>query len=193
MRFVARERRLDERADRAAADLAGPEDVERVHRHRRELQLVVVGVRHVLACELRDGVRPARLADRADRGDLALGDVVGVGTEDLARREVDEALEGALRRERGLEGVVGADHVHAHHPHRALEHRLDARDRGAVHEVRGAGGELLQPLAVEDVRLVEREVRMRREVGAGEGVAVEVVDGDDLVAVDELRARGSSR
>ena len=69
---AAGERRLDERADRAAADLARAEDVERVHRDGRQLQLVVVGVRHVLAGELRDGVRPARLADGADRRDLAL-------------------------------------------------------------------------------------------------------------------------
>ena len=95
---VARERRLDEGADRAAADLARAEDVERVHRHRRQAELVVVGVRHVLAGELRDGVGPARLADRADRRDLALADVEGVRAEDLARREVDEPLERAQRR-----------------------------------------------------------------------------------------------
>ncbi len=56
-------------------------------------ELVVVGVRHVLAGELRDGVRPARLADRADRRDLALLDAERVRAEDLARREVDEALD----------------------------------------------------------------------------------------------------
>ena len=148
---AAAERGLDERADRAAADLARAEDVERVDGDGRQLQLVVVGVRHVLAGELRDGVRPARLADRADRRDLALADVVGVGAEDLARREVDEALERVLRRERRLERVVGADHVHAHRPHRALEHGLDAGDRGAVDEVRRAAGELREPRAVEDV------------------------------------------
>ena len=156
-------------------------------------QLVVVGVRHVLAGELRDGVRPARLADRADRRDLALADVVGVGAEDLAGREVDEALERVERRERGLERVVGADHVHAHRAHRALEHRLDAGDRGAVDEVRRAARELLQLLAVEDVALVEREVRVVGELGAGERVAVEVVDGDDLVVGRRARARASSR
>ena len=146
----------------------------------------MVGVRHVLAGELRDGVGPARLADGADGRDLALADVVGVGAEDLARREVDESLERALCAERSLERVVGADHVHAHRPHRALEHGLDAGDRRAVDEVRGAAGELLQPLAVEHVGLVEREVRVRGEVGAGQRVAVEVVHRDDLVAVDEL-------
>ena len=107
-------------------------------------QLVVVGVRHVLAGELRDGVRPARLADRADRRDLPFADVVGVGAEHLARREVDEPLERPVRRERRLERVVGADHVHPHRPHRALEHRLDAGDRGAVDEVRRAVRELHQ-------------------------------------------------
>ena len=53
----------------------GPEDVERVHGDGRQAELVVVGVRHVLAGELRDGVGPARLPDRADRRDLALLDV----------------------------------------------------------------------------------------------------------------------
>src|SRR4051794_1059381 len=51
--ILACERRLDERANRAAADLSRPEDVERAHRHRGQAQLVVVRVRHVLACELR--------------------------------------------------------------------------------------------------------------------------------------------
>ena len=63
---AAGERRLDERADRAAADLPRPVDVERPHRDGRQAELAVVGVRHVLARELRDRVRPARLADRAD-------------------------------------------------------------------------------------------------------------------------------
>ena len=70
---AAGDRVLDERADRAAADLARAEDVERMHRDGREPELVVVGVRHVLAGELRDGVRPARLADGADRRDLPFG------------------------------------------------------------------------------------------------------------------------
>ena len=44
--------------------------------------------------------------------------------------------------DRRLEHVVGADHVHAHRPHRALEHGVDAGDRRAVDDVRRAGGEL---------------------------------------------------
>src|SRR5438270_6801167 len=91
---AARERGLDEGADRTAADLAGPVDVERVDGNRGEAELLVVGVGHVLAGELRDGVRPAGLADGADRRDLSPADVVGVPAEDLARREVEEALDG---------------------------------------------------------------------------------------------------
>src|SRR5205823_7350886 len=83
---VARERGLDERANRAAADLSGTVDVERAHGHDRQAQLVVVRVRHVLAGKLRDRVRPARLSHRADRRDLTLAHVVGVRAEDLARR-----------------------------------------------------------------------------------------------------------
>ena len=45
-------------------------------------------------------------------------------------------------RERRLEHVVGADHVDAHRPHRALEHGVDAGDRGAVDDVRRAAREL---------------------------------------------------
>ena len=67
---VAGERRLDEGADRAAADLPGAEDVEGADGDRRQPELVVVGVRHVLASELGDRVGPARLADRADRRNL---------------------------------------------------------------------------------------------------------------------------
>ena len=48
--------------------------------------------------------------------------------EHLARGEVDEPLERVLRRQPGLEHVVGADHVDAHRPHRALEHRVHAGD-----------------------------------------------------------------
>ena len=45
--------------------------------------------------------------------------------------------------------------------------------------------ELVHALRVEHVRLVEREVRVLGERRAGERVAVQVVDGDDLVLVDE--------
>ena len=103
---AAGERGLDERADRAAADLARAEDVERAHGHGRQAELVVVGVRHVLAGELRDRVRPARLADRADRRHVALLDVERVRAEDLARREVDEALERVERRRRAASSTL---------------------------------------------------------------------------------------
>ena len=154
------ERRLDERADRAAADLPGAVDVERAHGDGRQAELVVVGVRHVLAGELRDRVGPARLADRADRRHVALGDVERVLAEHLARRELDQPLERVVRRERGLERVVGADQVDAHRPHRAREHGVDAGDRGAVDEVRRAARELLDQLRVEDVALRNVKVRV---------------------------------
>ena len=108
--------------------------------------------------------------------DVAFVHVVRVRAEDLARREVDEALERVQRRDAGLEHVVRADHVHAHRAHRALEHGVDARDRCAVDDVRRAGGELLHRLGVEDVALVEGEVRVLAEICRREGVAVEVVD-----------------
>ena len=96
LQVAPRERRLDEGADRAAADLTRAVDVERPHRDRRQPELAVVGVRHVLARELRDRIRPACLADRADRRDVALLDVERVLTEDLARGELDQPLERVL-------------------------------------------------------------------------------------------------
>src|SRR5439155_11821164 len=144
-----------------------------------------VSVGHVLARELRDRVGPARLAHRADRRDLAFADVVRVPPEDLARREVEEALHRRQRRERGLERVVGADQVDAHRPDRALADRVDPRDRGAVDDMRRPAGELLHELRVEHVALVEREVRVLDELAPGERVAMEVVEREDLVAVYE--------
>ncbi len=98
-----------------------------------------------------------------------------------------------MRRERGLEHVVRADHVHAHRAHGALEHRVDAGDRRAVDDVRRALRELAHGVGVEDVGLVEREVRMLGEIGRRERVAMKVVERDDLVLVDERAARASSR
>ena len=49
-----------------------------------------------------------------------------------------------------------------------------------------------EPVEVEDVALGEVEVRVVGEVGPGERVAMEVVDRDDLVGVDEPRCEGRS-
>ena len=163
----------------------GPKMLNGPHRDGRQAELRVVGVRHVLAGELRDGVRPACLADRADRRHLALADVEGVLPEHLARRELDHPLDRVLRRERGLERVVGADHVDAHRPHGAREHGVDAGDAGGVDDVGHALRRLGQARQVEHVALHEVEVRVVAEVGARERVAVEVVERDHLVRVDE--------
>ena len=142
----------------------------------------MVGVRHVLAGELRDGVRPARLADRADRRDLALAARCSacVPKTSLVEKSTNRSSV-SLRRERGLERVVGADHVHAHRAHRALEHGVDAGDRGAVDEVRRARARA--PSAARASRTsawMELKFGWSASVGARERVAVEVVDGDDL-------------
>ena len=52
--------------------------------------------------------------------------------------------------------------------------------------MRRAARELPHRVRVEDVRLVEVEVRVLRERRARERVTVEVVRRDDLVALDEL-------
>jgi hypothetical protein len=116
---------------------------------------------------------------------VALVHLVGVRAEDLARRELDHALDGRPRGVRGLEHVVRADQVDAHRPDRALEDGVDARDRRAVDDVRRAGGELAQEVGVEHVAAVEGEARVLGELGAGERVAVEVVERDHVVRVDE--------
>ena len=90
---ASRQRGLDERANGPAADLTGAVHVERTYRDRRQAELGVVGVCHVLTCELRDGVGPARLADGADRRHVGLVHVERVLAEHLARREVDEPFE----------------------------------------------------------------------------------------------------
>src|SRR6185437_8475013 len=71
-----RERGLDEGADGTAADLTRAKDVERADGDDRDPVLLAISVRHVLAGKLRDRVRPACLADRSDRRDMALGNVV---------------------------------------------------------------------------------------------------------------------
>ena len=88
-------------------------------------------------------------------------------------------------RDRRLQHVVGADDVHAHRPHRALEHGVDAGDRGAVDDVRRAPRQLVHRVEIEDVRLLEREVRVVGEIRARECVPMQVVGGHDLVFVDQ--------
>src|SRR5262249_19731593 len=85
----------------------------------------------------------------------------------------------------GLKRVVRADEVHPHRAYRALDHRVDTRDRSRVHEMRRTVDDAGQELVVEDVSIDEREVRMLRKARPAERVPVEIVDRDDLVVVDE--------
>ena len=91
----------------------------------------------------------------------------------------------SLRPQRGLEDVVGPDHVDPHRADGALENRVHAGDAGAVDDMRRARENLREPIRVEHVALHEAEVRMVPERRAAERVAVQVVDRDDLVLVDE--------
>jgi hypothetical protein len=135
---------------------------------------------------------PASFADGADRRDVSFAHVEGIRAEDLARGEVEEALEGVHGRERGLECVVGADQVHAHRANGALAHRVDAGDRGHVDEVRGALCDRAEEGGVHDVALVEGEVGMLHQLRLGESVTVEVVDRDNLVLIDKPPGERSS-
>ena len=147
----------------------------------------MVGVRHVLAGELRDGVRPARLADRADRRDLALADVVGVGAEDLARREVDEALErvdASRARPRARCRCRSRSRASSAPGSRARSRRRRSRRSGRSASRRAASSFSRSPSRTSPWWSVK--FGWSASVGARERVAVEVVDRDDLVVVDEL-------
>ena len=54
-----------------------------------------------------------------------------------------------------------------------------------MHHVGRAARQLHQRLGLEHVDLVEREVRVLMQVSAGQRIAVQVVDRDDLVVLDE--------
>jgi hypothetical protein len=62
-----------------------------------------------------------------------------------------------------------------------------------VDDVRRAAGMLDDGVEVEDVSLDEREVGVVGELGAAEGVPVQVVERDDLVVVDEAARERSCR
>ena len=190
---AAGERRLDERADRPAADLARAVDVERPDRRRRQAELGVVRVRHVLAGELGDGVGPARLADGAARRDVRLVHVERVRAEDLARREVDEALDRLLRRRAPASRALNVPTMFTRIVRTGLSSTVSTpaipaqwtRCVAPANHVREPGRRRAR-------RPGRSEVRVVGERRAAERVAVEVVDGDDLVLVDEP-ARASCR
>jgi hypothetical protein len=183
--LVTGQRSHGEVVDRPAAELARAVDVERAHGAGRQPELVEIGVRKILARELGDGVRPASLADGALRRHVRLLDLVRMRAKDLARRKVDHSLERRPGRVRGLEHVVRADQVHAHRPHRALEHCVHASDSGHVHDCVGAFCELAHERRVEDVALDEGQVRMVGQHRARQRVPVEVVEDDQLVLLDK--------
>jgi len=174
-----------EAVDRANAHLAGPVDVERTDGRHRQSEFVEVRVCEVLTGKLRHGVRPARFADRAATCHVCLLDAVCMRPEDLARREIDEPFERRQRRLRRFEHVVRPDQIYPHRAHRAVEHSVDAGDRGAVDDVCRALREVAHELRVEDVALMQREVRVVGEVGPRQRVAMEIVERDHLVGVDE--------
>ena len=187
MRSRARERRLDERADRAAADLTRPVDVERAHRRRRQRR-ARSGTRAPCArrraSRRRRSSAPRRRSRSSSRAPRRTLNACWPKTSLVEKSTTRSTV--SLRRERRLEHVVRADHVHAHRPHGALEHRVHAGDRRAVDDVRRAGERSPRAASASSTSPCdEREVRVVGERRAAERVAVEVVDGDDLVVVDE--------
>ena len=164
----------------------GPKTLNGPHRDRRQPELVVVGVRHVLARELRDRVRPARLADRAGRRGVRLVDAEGVRAEDLARREVDEPLERVLASRARPRA------------------RCTCRSCSRASSAPGSRARCRRPRSPRSGRCASRPARARARARAsstspctkvrfgwsassraGERVAVQVVERDDLVVVDQ--------
>ena len=182
-RLVA-DRALDEVVHRAFADLQRPVDVERPNARRRQAELLVVAQGQVLGRELRHGVGPPGLTDRAQTRHVALGDLVGVAPKDLARAEVQEPL-AAPAREGGLERVVGADERDLHRQHGVLEHRIHAGDRRHVHDDVRVGGSGHQRLCVHDIPAHEPDVRVVEQGRCLDGVSVQVVEERDAVLLAE--------
>ena len=149
------------------------------------LDAVVVG--EVLGGELADGVGPARLAHRAEAGDVALRDPIGVGAEDLAGREVDEALDLRLGHRR-LQKVVGADEADLHGGDRHPAHRVDPGDRGQVHDHVASPHRLAHLRRVEHVPLDEAKPGMLHEPALPQRLAVAVVEDDDPVRLQQAAA-----
>ena len=78
-----------------------------MHRHRGQAELIVIGVRHVLAGR---ASRPAYVQRASPTEpivevDLSLLDPERMRAEDLVVEKLDEALEAVERRDRGLEQV----------------------------------------------------------------------------------------
>jgi hypothetical protein len=181
---LAGDRPHDEPAQRALADLAGPVDVERPDGDGGQALLPVVRIGEVLLRELADRVRPAALAHGAEHGRRGLLRAERELAEDLARAEADDPLE-ARHAVRGLEHVGGADHVDLHRVHGLLDHRVDAGDPGAVHHVRGAADRLAQRGRIEHAALDQLQVGVSGEGLVLERVAAQVVERDDLVALQQ--------
>src|ERR671937_544698 len=152
---------------------------------------VVKGLEDELARRAGQPLHPrGQVEDRHRRARVA--DVEGLphgpGVLEAEQERVDHVVDVAPRAD--LRAVAVDDEVGAR------EGRLDERangaagDRGRVDDVRRAAGELADRLGVEHVALDEGQVRVLGELGARERVAVEVVEGDDLVVVDEPPGEG---
>ena len=143
VRSLAGERRLDERADRAAADLPRAVDVERPHGDRRQ-PAARRGRRAPCARRRASTRRTSSAPRRRSRSSTTWPSstlYACVPKTSLVEKSTSRSSVSRVATRR-LEHVVGADHVDAHRAHRALEHRVDAGDRRAVDDVRRALREL---------------------------------------------------
>jgi len=186
LEILIAERLHHEAMDRSFADLSGPVDIERAQGDGGHAELAMVGVDEMLAGQFAHGVDPARLAHGADGRHLRLVRAKRIRAEDLAGGEVDEAVE-TRQPARGVEHVRRADQIHPHGGGGALDDRVDAGDRGEVHDHvgLGVGHRRGKRRGVEHVAAHHGEARMRRPCALRERVAAEVVEGDDAIGVDE--------
>jgi hypothetical protein len=91
-----------------------------------------------------------------------------------------------------LQGVEGAEQAHAHGERGVLHHRVDARDRRHVHEDVGIAGGGAQRLEVHHVALHQLHIGVREQVGAGQGIAVQVVEQGDAVVGAQALGEGAA-
>lgn len=89
----------------------------------------------MLGRQLRDRIAPARLADRPDHRRGGLVRAIGMRAENLAGREGHHPLDVVADRQRPAQRIDRAQRVDLQRRDRLLAHRVDARHRGAMHQM----------------------------------------------------------
>ncbi len=137
----------------------------------------------MLGRKLAGRIDPAVLTNRADGREIVFLALVNERPVDLAGRELDESFDAHLQSR--LDHLIGTEQVHLHRPDGAAIDRVDAGDGRAVNHYLAAVRGAAHVGKVEDVALHEVEVFMAVELRELERVAMEVVEHDDFIGLDE--------